>query len=80
MKTPSVVFEDALNHYSVCAKIAHSAVIPSHVREDALCLIFIAEKRKLPAADTKSHTGDFSAHSKVLSFSVASLLSLVRAK
>jgi hypothetical protein len=30
---------------------------------------FISRKENLPAADTKSHTGDFSAHSEVLSFS-----------
>jgi len=30
---------------------------------------FISRKEKLPAADTKSHTGDFSTHSETLSFS-----------
>jgi hypothetical protein len=38
-----------------------------HLRKDALYGILSAEE-KLPAADTKSHTGDFSAHSETLSF------------
>jgi hypothetical protein len=43
-------------------------ILPSRARE---CPVrhFISRKEKLPAADTKSHTGDFSAHSETLSFS-----------
>jgi len=80
MKTTSVVFEDALNHYSVCAKIAHSAVIRSHAREDALCFIFIAEKRNYPL-QIQNRTRAISRRTARCShFLAASLLSLVRVK